>query len=126
MIILCSLKDVKKYARGTIYRTSIGGRYSMDAYKGIACLYPSWPMVMGHKNHTVSDESYCEQYEALMQQRWPAVEAWLKGLRTDTDITLLCYCPEFENGEHKFCHRMLIAKIIEVCRPDLKRVIVRH
>jgi hypothetical protein len=121
MIILCSINDVRKYAQGTVYRTSVGSMRGMDRYKGLEFLYPTWEMVMGHKSGKLSDQEYKDAYRKLYLdswKRWMQLQGWLKSLRTDEDCTLLCYCAEGE-----FCHRRIIGTMIKHYRPDIEVVV---
>jgi|ERR1700719_1041852 len=122
MIVLCSIDDIQKYARGTIYRTSVGDTRGMGKYEGIPCLYPlKKEMVWAHRYKGMSDAEYNDRYGALIDERWAAVHAWLESLQANKDITLLCYCPE-----GTFCHRSLIATLIRTYRPDLAGQIVKQ
>ena len=63
-------------------------------------LAPRWDMVLGHKNGTVSDAAYTEQYEQILK----AVPAnvW-DTLAAQPENTLCCYC-----RSNWFCHTHLI------------------
>lgn len=64
---------------------------------------PTWPMVMGIKNGTMSWEEYRQKYIELM--RWSYrknPDAWSAVMGMD-QVTLLCYC---RNAE--YCHRSLL------------------
>ncbi len=126
MIVLCSVND-KAHHVGKCYCTTVG---LMDKkYERIECLVPywngygfskGWGIVKGHQTGKVSDEEYTKVYKYILgnKQNWPKVKAWLKSLRADEDITLLCFC-----REGKFCHRQLIAEMIRKWRPDLEVVV---
>jgi len=48
----------------------------------------------------------------LMMERWPAVKQWLDSL--NGDVYLCCWCTT------GFCHRYLVAKLIQKFRPELE------
>lgn len=69
---------------------------------------PTWDMVWGHKNQTLTDEDYEARYRALMAasiQRNAAV--WLKLCHMER-VAIACYC-----GAGRFCHRRLLVDILK-------------
>jgi hypothetical protein len=63
-------------------------------------LAPTWDMVMGYKNKTLSEAAYTEQYQAILQ-RVPD-QLW-ETLAAQREAFLLCYC-----RDGVFCHTHLI------------------
>lgn len=76
---------------------------------------PTWDMVSGHKQGTLTDEEYTALYKELMLKsikRSPA--RWAELMKMDK-VAIACYC-----GKGKFCHRHLLAEILEkLCRHNL-------
>jgi uncharacterized protein YeaO (DUF488 family) len=67
---------------------------------------PTWDMVMGHKNGTMSDEEYTRRYMDILRITYNvAHEKWLDILSKD-EITFVCYC---KTG--RFCHRKVLAEV---------------
>lgn len=73
---------------------------------------PTWDMVMGHKNGTLSDERYTFQYTTILDRildprRDRSLEnPWRQLLAAGQgagEVTLLCYC-----RDGRFCHTHLM------------------
>lgn len=118
MIVLCSVSDRSAF-KGTVYATTmkpIGGLPLIE------CLRPTAQLVGGIKGWRgytpITDEQYTDGYRKLLAQRWPAVQAWLNSLSPAADLTLTCYCPR-----GTYCHRHLIAKLLEKHRPDIELLV---
>ena len=62
---------------------------------------PTWPMVMGVKNKTMSEEEYVRLYLDMLQNKIP-IHAW-EWLLSVEIRTLVCFCPKED-----FCHRNII------------------
>jgi len=76
---------------------------------GTALFSPSWDMVLGHKDGTLSDERYTEMYLTRMRnsirtrpKEWAAFLERYRG----ADFALGCYCPY-----PGFCHRHLLKDV---------------
>lgn len=85
-------------------------RLNTTVKSGEKTFAPTWDMVMGHKRRILSDEEYTKKYIELMRkslkenpQRWQEVLSMKR-------VVLVCYCQE-----GKFCHRILLAKILQKC-----------
>lgn len=80
-------------------------------------LAPSWDIVMGVKNGTLSEAAYTDTYLNMMRQSYlQHREEWQRLIRTTHPIAIACYCGYMVNGERKFCHRHLLRDILEkVC-----------
>ena len=71
---------------------------------------PTWNMVMGIKNRTMSEEEYTNEYRTLMVNSWKNKKyAWIDLLARDT-VTLVCFCKK-----GSFCHRYLLADYLVKC-----------
>jgi len=76
---------------------------------GDALFAPTWDMVMGHKQGTMSDEEYTQRYRQMMIQSWIHNRPrWEQLLRSDEQVAIACYCPP-----GKFCHRHLLKGIFQ-------------
>jgi Protein of unknown function, DUF488 len=115
MIVLCSVND-KQWHKGRCYCTTVGSMPS--CYERLDVLAPTWELVKKYKYSGQDEQLYTDGYRRLLAGRWSQVKAWLDSLRTDEDITLMCFC-----REGWFCHRKLLAKMIEKWRPDLELVV---
>lgn len=79
---------------------------------GIGRYAPTWPMVLGHKDGTVSDEEYTLLYREMMLRSWiydrtafvsPVKQAYDSGI----PLAVACYCKP-----GKFCHRHLLVEYL--------------
>jgi len=73
---------------------------------------PTWEMVNGFKNHTMSEDEYTWRYRALMNQHWnesnsPFMEL-AKGIVFPGGVTVVCFCKP-----GAFCHRILFVESME-------------
>ena len=76
---------------------------------GESMFAPTWDMVLGHKNKTVSDEEYTRLYRQRMIESWKANRPqWEAFLRRTEPAAIACYC-----RVGVFCHRLLLKDIIE-------------
>jgi hypothetical protein len=93
------------------YRANRAGLTLIDTtVKGKNPLFaPTWPIVLGHKNGTVSDEEYTREYKRLMLESWTQrKDEWIAFLKQDGWVGIYCYCPA-----GAFCHRLLLVKMFE-------------
>jgi len=79
----------------------------------IKCLVPDWKLVTAYRNREIDEETFTEQYRALLTRRWPEVKRWMNGLSGTDELYLCCW------EESGFCHRQLVAKMLRKHRPDL-------
>lgn len=71
---------------------------------GYSQVAPTWEMVLGSKDGSVSEESYTRQYYAILDySRRVNPNFWGSLLRLEK-VALGCYC-----ASDKFCHRHLLA-----------------
>jgi uncharacterized protein DUF488 len=129
MIIVCSIHQLREYRElclkthgkePKIYRTTVGKSMGMDQYENLMFFNPTWSMVLGHKNGTMTDAEYRLHYQRLLNARAQECLDWTRSLQHDQDYILLCYC-----ARGNFCHRLIIADKLERHRPDLGPVLRR-
>jgi hypothetical protein len=76
---------------------------------------PEWTAVSQFKKDKDWDK-YVASYRELCRSRWSQIKIWLDGLDPSIPQTLCCWEPE-----PTYCHRSLVAKIVEKYRPDCYR-----
>ncbi len=69
---------------------------------------PTWDMVNGFRNNTISEAEYTQQYYDLLNSRWTdpnfvACTIAIVELVKTADVTFVCFCPA-----GTFCHRLLL------------------
>lgn len=70
---------------------------------------PTWDMVRGTKNGTLSEGGYRSMYYGILLGLPPAIWSGFQGLsKPEGTITLMCYCPA-----GAFCHRVILAEVME-------------
>lgn len=76
---------------------------------GYSIFAPTWDMVMGHRNGTLTDEEYTRWYYDKMRESWNTRrQDWIKFMQQEHPVAIACYCPA-----GKFCHRHLLRKLLE-------------
>ena len=76
-----------------------------SGYKQVA---PSWEMVLGSKDGSMSEEKYTALYHDILDySRRVNPNFWASLLRLEK-VALGCYC-----ARGKFCHRHLLAKYLD-------------
>lgn len=101
-----------KLGRQLGYQAQRAGITVVDStVKGKSLLFaPTWDIVMGHKNGTVSDQEYRDVYLAKMRQSWiDHRAAWEEFLRQDGWVAIGCYC-----DPGCFCHRLILVELFEM------------
>jgi uncharacterized protein YeaO (DUF488 family) len=69
---------------------------------------PTWDMVIGHKNGTLSNTEYINRYlEILRTTSKTNRKKWLNIINRE-EVTFICYCKK-----GKFCHRKILAKVFD-------------
>jgi len=72
---------------------------------------PTWSMVNGIKNKTLSYEDYTAQYYDLLLKRWithsTVISNLVDKIQTE-DVTFVCFCPA-----GSFCHRYLLVNFLQ-------------
>src|SRR5512145_1067483 len=64
---------------------------------------PTWHMVMGYKNGTLTEGQYTEQYMKILNAVSVEAWRWLYAQAVNGEVTLLCYC-----RDGWFCHTHLL------------------
>lgn len=83
-------------------------RLNITVKSGDKIFAPEWNMVMQHKQRKISDEEYIKRYVNLMRKSLREnPQKWEDLIRRER-VVLTCYCQE-----GKFCHRVLLAKMLE-------------
>ena len=114
MIVLCSVNNRQAW-RGLVYGTTLQPLTGVGIESNLDFLAPTKELVWGHKYKGKSDEWYVNGYRTLLASRWSSIKPWLMTLDATQDMTLLCYC-----RQGKFCHRKLMAQMIQRWRPDIE------
>lgn len=89
------------------YRYSGEDRLDITVKSGNKLFAPSWEMVMGHKNGTLSDEQYISMYYDKMRKSYKNNKKKWQELLDKEQVTVVCFC-----GKGKFCHRLFFADIL--------------
>ncbi len=94
-----------KLSRAQIRPGVKGVDVTVKSAKGFARSFaPSWRMVMGYKNGTLTEAQYTEQYVRILGAVSVEAWRWLYAQATESgEVTLLCYC-----RDEQFCHTNLI------------------
>ena len=96
-----------------VYTSTIWGyhgpnKLDITVKSGVKIFAPTWDMVLGYKNGTITKEEYIEKYMQMMRESYKRYKrAWTTLLNGDR-VVLCCYC---KPGD--FCHRLLLAEILE-------------
>ncbi len=94
-----------KLSRAQIRPGVKGVDVTIKSAKGFARAFsPTWPMVMGYKNGTLTEAQYTEQYMKILDA--VSIEAWrwlCAQAAEGGEVVLLCYC-----RDGQFCHTNLI------------------
>lgn len=78
---------------------------------GIRAFAPSWPMVVGYKAGSISEEEYTERFfQKIKEEEWATHDDW-KWLLSHEKVALACYCKA-----HHFCHRYLLVEHLRAIR----------
>ena len=74
---------------------------------------PTWEMVLGHKDGSISDERYTRLYrQRMIQSMNRNTKTWIEFVSDQKPKAIGCYC---RTGT--FCHRHLLVKIFEeICK----------
>jgi uncharacterized protein YeaO (DUF488 family) len=100
-----------KLTRAQIRPGVKGVDVTVKSAKGFARSFaPTWSMVMGYKNGTMTEAQYTEQYMKILGA--VSVEAWrwlYAQAAEGGEVVLLCYCRDKDaSGNRVFCHTRLI------------------
>lgn len=97
-------------------RMRYGGtdRFDITVKSGHKAFAPSWDIVMGVKNGTVTEKQYLDRYITMMHNSFMNNRsAWVELLSKDI-VTLVCFCPR-----GTFCHRYALVDILIVFGREL-------
>jgi len=96
-----------------VYRHNIHLRnlYTMDVTikSGVSWLAPTWELVMGYKNGSITKEEYIRRYVEILDksvENFP--DKWARLLQKEI-VILTCYCP----NHAEFCHTEVLGKYLE-------------
>jgi len=95
-----------KLQRAQLNKTSSGLDVTVKSSSSWASAFaPTWEMVSGHKDGSLSDREYERLYTSILDQvgEEPFRKLYEHGVDKGSRLTLLCYCP---GG--KFCHTHLL------------------
>ena len=76
-------------------------------------LIPCADLLVEYQATRLDEAEYIQCYREQIKQSWLEVKAWLDNLDPEQNQTLLCWEPK-----GKFCHRNLVAKLVQKYRPD--------
>lgn len=82
--------------------------------KQLKFLVPNPDLLGDWQQGLMTKDEYVQRYRAQITASWREVKQWLDSLRPKLDMTLLCW-----EKQGEFCHRNLVAKLIQKHRPDV-------
>jgi hypothetical protein len=95
-----------KLTRAQIRPGVKGVDVTVKSAKGYARAFsPTWPMVMGYKNGTLTEAQYTEQYLKILDAVSVEAWRWLYAQAVNGEVVLLCFC-----RDGQFCHTRLITQ----------------
>lgn len=102
--------------RAQIRRDATGIDVTVMSSTGRAkSLAPTWELVMGHKNKTITNNDYAYAYGALLNLVSSDDWHWLKKQEdANHEVVLLCYCKD-----GKFCHTHFIGLYAQALLPEV-------
>lgn len=90
---------------------SIPSGFKVDG--SLSLFAPSADLLVDWKAKKIDEAGYIERYRTQIKESWNSVKAWLDSLNSLQHTTLLCWEPK-----NAFCHRNLVAKLVQRYRPD--------
>ncbi len=101
-----------KLTRAQIRPGVKGVDVTVKSAKGFARSFaPTWKMVMGYKNGTLTEAQYTEQYMTILDAVSVEAWRWLYAQAANGEVVLLCYCRDLDaQGRPVFCHTHLIVQ----------------
>ena len=101
--------------RAPLRRGQQGVDITVKSAKGPARAFaPSWDMVRGHQEGTLSDEEYTRRYLPILQAAPRETWEWLAKQAVGGQLTVRCFC-----RDGKFCHGHLLVSYATSTFPDL-------
>jgi len=104
-----------KLYTGNIYKLrGIEDYLDITVKSGDLRIAPTWNMVKGIKNGTMTKVEYIKQYKELIEKSIIENKGfWLELIERD-ELIIACYCKAYS-----FCHRYLLVEIIEkLCKEN--------
>jgi hypothetical protein len=80
----------------------------------VKCFVPEWKNVKAYRDKEISEEEFTNRYRQLIVERWAEVKKWMDDLSPSDELYLCCW------EQVGFCHRYLVAKLLQKFRPDLE------
>jgi uncharacterized protein YeaO (DUF488 family) len=100
---------LKIYTANIKYSKGDQDRLDITVKSGDQAFSPTWEMLLKIKGGEMSREEYKKQFVQLMRQsKKDYPEKW-RALIERERVVLVCYCPA-----GVFCHRVLLAKMLEI------------
>lgn len=97
------------------YKYSGADRLDTTMKTGDKAFAPTKKMVYDIKYRGMSEEEYTEKYYELMRKSYRLRRKKWDALLNQERVVLICYC-----AEGKFCHRVLLARILEKLNASYK------
>ena len=117
MIKICSFYSlpIEEQRIGRVYSIANSRPRNVKGIAGtIQCFVPPWDIVEAYKNREINEEEYTVAYRRSIVERWSQVKRWLDHLEASGELYLCCW------EKTGFCHRYLVARLIQKFRPDLE------
>ena len=111
MIFFASYFEPQNH-HGEIISISRSNPREFSKIRRIELFVPSKSLLYDYKKG-LSNESYIERYREEIRGNWGKIKLWLLAIEPTSDKTLRCW-----ERTDEFCHRNLVAKIVEKYRPD--------
>lgn len=117
MIRICSFFPLPAEERriGPVYSIANSYPRTQVRVKGeIRCVMPPWKDVKAYKSRQIGEEEFTSRYRNHIEGNWQAVREWMDSLNPADELYLCCW------ERTGFCHRYLVAKLLQKFRPDLE------
>ena len=85
-----------------------GAIHNITVKNGNKIFAPTWSMVMGVKNGTMSEAEYTKEYYSLMRKRYKENRKDWEKVMADPLFAIGCFCKS-----DQFCHRFILAEIFQ-------------
>lgn len=87
-----------------------GKLYNITAKNGMIEFAPTWNMILKIKDKSITELEYGQLYTDLMRKSYQQNnQVWQELINSDI-FAISCFCNETD-----FCHRFLLAEILEKC-----------
>lgn len=81
--------------------------------KQLKFLAPAPELLQDWQQGQTDQGGYIRRYRAQINADWKQVKQWLESLKTEPDMTLLCW-----ERKGEFCHRNIVAQLLQKHRPE--------